>query len=590
MVNLRSQRRLASSSHQHMWGTCDPDGAQANGCILAGGDTCSSHLSPGPEDADMEIRLGGLSPSASSAMVHLQWWSARKSPKYYDLFNTLVNCSVYKNYEDAYPAYSDADFNGGNVRVTETGEALIKIRAPATYWVWRGIRLPHIHLRLCTGEYFALYSHDTINFGVQVAWVSSGSRANNIRILSIQRYQHSVTSTPVNPSAPEPTDYIARIIWPPSHTSTTLSAAEVETSTTSATETTSAAATMAPTTATATTTATETATKTATETATRTTTETATSTAPTMATNTGATALELRSSLDGVIDAAKDALDLDALEFSPVYQCLMDNKLYDHFSSACAESCGGGSDISQGQCVREVTDDPPIEIQVTWKLQIQCDSQPCWHDKKNKTLHDVRLSLAGHLDIPFQEVEVSWGFAEATGRRLSGMTTAYLQVTVASDRVSKEEGTQLLNSFIPDKDFAAQLLGLDVRSVEEAGAPVDVEALDDPETMGQGRDPYEPAYEELAKGTGSSAPPPTSTLGFLPPGAIIGIAAGVLVLGIGAGLLLWRRSRRNGARALQEQNDNKVAGAKVAEPAEGEEKATQGSGAEPGPVEAPVQL
>ena len=40
----------------------------------------------------------------------------------------------------------------------------------------------------------------------------------------------------------------------------------------------------------------------------------------------------------------------DALEFSPIYQCFMEEKLFDHFTAACTDECGNGAVVARGQC------------------------------------------------------------------------------------------------------------------------------------------------------------------------------------------------------------------------------------------------
>lgn len=40
----------------------------------------------------------------------------------------------------------------------------------------------------------------------------------------------------------------------------------------------------------------------------------------------------------------------DALEFSPIYQCFMEEKLFDHFTAQCTDECGSGAVVARGQC------------------------------------------------------------------------------------------------------------------------------------------------------------------------------------------------------------------------------------------------
>ena len=55
--------------------------------------------------------------------------------------------------------------------------------------------------------------------------------------------------------------------------------------------------------------------------------------------------------IDLGIQTALAALDLDALEFSPVYRCLVDGKSFSQFNSECSETCPAEVDVARGQCV-----------------------------------------------------------------------------------------------------------------------------------------------------------------------------------------------------------------------------------------------
>mmetsp|Transcript_78829 Transcript_78829/g.218025 ORF Transcript_78829/g.218025 Transcript_78829/m.218025 type:complete len:545 (+) Transcript_78829:66-1700(+) len=514
-----SRRLVFSSDLMHIWGACDRMDRYMSRCDMPGNTTCSDRLSDGPDDADVEIRLGNLTPSRPGSAVHLQWWAPRRSPTTYDPLKGPVNCSVYSDLRKAYPKYHEGSFNGGNVRVSEAGEAVIRVRAPATYYVWQYIAVPHVHLRLCHGEASVQNIENSVIFDLNETWVARGKSAEHIEILSAQPYvQRSGGESTV---APKPEAVIVGVLRGERGT-TTLAPEAVTTTTLDE-------------------------------------------------------AAEHRAVL---IDSAKEALDLDALEFSPVYLCLMEEQFFDHFSSNCAESCPEGSAVSHGQCVREETADEPAELETMWKLEIAC-SEPCWHDKKHVSLHKLRLSLAGHLDIPFQEVEVTMGFADSTDRRLLDTRVAYLTASVSSDRMSADEGGSLLRSFVTDEAFLAQLLGLQVRSavvMPEATA----ESVEDATTMGQGSDPYDPAYAALE----TPAPSPSrvetpvgEALGMLPPAAIGGIAAGLVVLAAGiGGAIFWRRRRQRRAQASAAAK-----GGKAVEEADGPEKPSATKEAEDNP-------
>uniref|UniRef100_A0A7S4T4L2 Uncharacterized protein n=1 Tax=Alexandrium monilatum TaxID=311494 RepID=A0A7S4T4L2_9DINO len=473
-------RRLFYVEDKHIWGSP----AQ-----------CSSHVSAGPADADIEIRIGGLPNSTSSKPVHLQWWAPRASATTYDPLTSAVNCSVHANVVVAYPKYSDADFNGGNVRVSEAGEAVIRVRAPATYLVWRYVAVPHIHLRLCEGASDIKRSNEAVMMAGVDMWISSVN-PHTFQIVSAGPYAgRSAASSSANPSAPGAVAVIVRVVGTIDRHSSTLPAS-----------TTVEATTPAPTTP---------------------------------------AAVSQRSA---EISAARDALDLNALEFSPVYQCLLERRFYDHFSAGCVQSCPASSAVAHGQCVRADTADPRAQVRMSWELEVDC-GEPCWHDKKNATLHGLRLSFAGHLDLPFQEVEVSVGLVALSGRRLAGARSVYLTVKVDSNRISATQGNSLLASYPQDAATMTTLLGLEVLAVHSHAAPGQTT---ESSVMGQGNDPYVPAYNDVEPKTGPTSP--TSPVSFLPTEAIIGIAAGVVILAAIVGVLLWRRQRQRRAAAQAQQS------------------------------------
>merc|ERR1740121_3045951 len=83
---------------------------------------------------------------------------------------------------------------------------------------------------------------------------------------------------------------------------------------------------------------------------------------------------------------------------------------------------------------------------------------------EEETLHNVRLSVAGHLDIPFQEVEFAaliWTMG-SSDRRLNGGTQAFLFVKVMTERYDQDVGTTSLGGFLDNLGHASQLLGMEV--------------------------------------------------------------------------------------------------------------------------------
>jgi len=530
-------RRLLYVKDRHIWG---------------GTARCSSHLSDGPVDADVELRLGGFPNSTAAEPVHLQWWAPRKSPTAYDPLKSPVGCSIHRSVLSAYPAHTDADFNGGNVRVSEAGEAVIRVRAPATYLLWRFVSVPHIHLRLCEGASNIKFSWDAVMMAGVDLWATSHG-PHDIKVLSAGPYAGQGAAAPgASSSGHAPVGVITGVVDAPQASSSTLPAGTtMEPFTTAAAQ--STAATTEPTT---------------TATLPATTTVTATTVLPAVISTRPASAERSMQ-----ISAARNALDLKALEFSPVYRCLLEQKFFDHFSTDCTQSCPMNSAVSHGQCVRAETADPRAQVETTWQLGIECGG-PCWEDgTMNSTLHGARLSIAGHLDIPFQEVEVTLGLAASTSRRLAATHTAYMTAKVSSNRISEIQSNTLLGSFAQDAASMSSLLGLRVLTVASGTPPAQPSS---PVNMGQGSDPYVPAYADVERTAGprGRATPVTSPVGFLPTEAIIGIAVGVVVLAAVVGVLIWRRQRQRRAAAGAQQPKavaGKTAGADTTPPAEKED-------------------
>lgn len=263
--------------------------------------------------------------------------------------------------------------------------------------------------------------------------------------------------------------------------------------------------------------------------------------------------------IDLRIQDAKSALDTDALEFSPVYQCFLLGHFFDQFSSDCAEECPPGSEVSHGQCVRASLEVPSESFRVSWHLEADCGSKSCWTSKKNQTLHFIRLEVADHLDIPFQEVvNVRLGFTAllAEGRRLSQTHSGRLEVTVLSGRIDAHEGRSFLeDDFFVGTEDVSELLGVEVSSCVVAGTVEETTegSSEESSEMGQGTDPYGPAYEDLDTSPGGTWLS-TSPGDNLPPMVVVGVAGALLlVLGISAGWVYYRKKRDRHQQTQQAQ-------------------------------------
>jgi hypothetical protein len=270
------------------------------------------------------------------------------------------------------------------------------------------------------------------------------------------------------------------------------------------------------------------------------------------------------STAEVMIQAAKDAfLDLDAVEFSAVYKCLTDNLFFDHVSTECAPSCPAGTVVAHGQCAAPETESAHATFAASWRLHVECETESCVHNKLNMTLHFARLSVASHLDIPFQEVTASLTYEHLLGRRrrLATISPVILSVQVATKRHPEAAGQDLLSDFLSDADMASQLLSLQVVDIEEV--PFSEISGGEIAHAGPDNDLYSPAYEKLEQGGGSLSPL-SRALGSLPLYAITAIAVSVVLVGAVLVGFLWNR-RRQGllkARAVR----GKVVEVEVEEP------------------------
>ncbi|CAJ1426006.1 unnamed protein product [Effrenium voratum] len=187
--NSRKLWDLAAQEN-HIWGRCDEWDAKVSGCHLNSQNKCSDRLSAGPATYDLEITLGNLTPSTAEREVHLAWWAPRKSQTNWNPVENLQGCAVYRSMRSAYPDFNDPDFNGGNLKVSESGEVVIRMQSPATYFVTSWISVPHIHLRLCSNDTFAHTTQDAIVFAKNGAELVAGEAGSTLQIRNIQNFSY----------------------------------------------------------------------------------------------------------------------------------------------------------------------------------------------------------------------------------------------------------------------------------------------------------------------------------------------------------------------------------------------------------------
>lgn len=262
---------------------------------------------------------------------------------------------------------------------------------------------------------------------------------------------------------------------------------------------------------------------------------------------------DLIDNTSGLVDLrvtdALDALDLDALEFSPVYHCLLEEKFYSYSSGGCVDECPSDTEVHIGQCVRKEKDGEPVILKATWLLKMECVST-CFHDKLKVTLHHIRLAVADHLDIPFQEVtEVSLSKVTINKRRLSDreVHAAKLRITVESKRVWPGVDGPYLSSLLKTASDASFFLGFEVTDVKLVSSDEDDDAEDEEsiETLNRDNDPYEDAYKREAGSEGGVRIPGVASDTI--PVEVVFIGAGAVLLTFCAfAACIAVRRRRNG--------------------------------------------
>jgi len=257
--------------------------------------------------------------------------------------------------------------------------------------------------------------------------------------------------------------------------------------------------------------------------------------------------------VEEIIDDEMAKMNWDALEFSPIYQCFMEEKLFDHFTAQCTDECGSGAVVARGQCVRPERG-VKVETVASWTLSVQCN-EACWTEWKNKTLHYTRLAVADMLDIPFQEVERA-GLAFHTSRRLEGerrlqdgQRSATVQAYINTKRLTVTEINTLVPQVFESPASATEIMNFPVSSVSLerlANDGIWNDMLkndgDTADYVSNANDPYEDAYRRREPGgVQTIGGIPT---GGLPMGVIVGIAVAVLLFGFAVGFCIFYRRKK----------------------------------------------
>jgi len=521
-------RRLGSDAGDEpddssfMWGSCSDALHDATGCDLDDGLVCSSFLSNGPEDADVVLNITGLPPSTPDTEIHMHWWAVRKSPSQYEPMKGPEGSSVYFDFRKAYPLYTDeANFNGGNARVDESGKVTIRVRQPATYVLGNFVLMPHIHIRFCSGVRFTYSNADTIFFtrdGPRYVQGYHGPEHENATVDGSQGVTTtpypSTTSSSSNSSSTE--EGVTTTPYPSTTSSSSNSSSADEGVTTTPYPSTTSSS------------------------------STSSSEDEEASTTTTSEDADLVTDTDGLVDLriqdAIEVLDLDALEFSPVYTCLLAGRFYSYFTSSCVMGCPAETVVYVGQCVRPENTEESIVIEAAWELSLECDTY-CWHSKLNVTMHHVRLAAAHKLNIPFQEV-VRASFMRTARRRLAEadpvLSTAIMHIVVNSKRVAPGTDETVLRSLFTLSSGTSWLLGFVVRDVQ-ATTPMVIEGTGEGIVITDSNDPYQSAYGDAAPEAEFTRATKTDPASSVPVWAVAVAGCGVLLIGVVCTIVGYRR-------------------------------------------------
>merc|ERR1712137_616066 len=157
-----------------------------------------------------------------------------------------------------------------------------------------------------------------------------------------------------------------------------------------------------------------------------------------------------------------DTDDYDALEFSPVFQCLLDGELYSQTKSECTSSCESNEVMFRAQCLRpRLTYMYAQTFSSQWKLTGSC-GDACFEDKVPVALHYVRIVVANVLMINFQAVQIVRLRRDSEEPELY----TYLMVEVQTSLITSSEGADLLRQVwdaVPDLSI---ILGFIVNGVQ----------------------------------------------------------------------------------------------------------------------------
>jgi len=143
--------------------------------------------------------------------------------------------------------------------------------------------------------------------------------------------------------------------------------------------------------------------------------------------------------------------------------------LYDHFVGDCVAACPKGAAVSRGQCVKPAAGQSS-SFAASWQLYICGCDESCWADKRNGSLHRLRLEIADHLDIPMHEVQELDLTFESRSSNPHQAALARMHVRISSPRYAADTGISMLRSLFSGMEGSSEALAMLVLGVREVFA------------------------------------------------------------------------------------------------------------------------
>merc|ERR1712032_750184 len=198
---------------------------------------------------------------------------------------------------------------------------------------------------------------------------------------------------------------------------------------------------------------------------------------------------------------------------------------------------GMGTAVSRGQCVKPAAV-RSSSFAASWQLYICGCDEKCWADKRNGTLHRLRLEIADHLDIPLHEVQELDLRFESRSLYPHQAAQARTHVRINSPRYVADMGIAKLRSLFRGMEGLSEALAMFVLGATEIFSERSGFLQKHVGVVGiTHEDPFAPYYQdlEIAKAVASNddplpaeellAPPVMPSHPFVVGGRLVALAA-----------------------------------------------------------------